>query len=664
MSLINVIKVSLCFADREIFRDIGFQVEPGEKIGLIGPNGAGKTTLLRLLNEEVVPDSGEVRAAKGVSMGYLSQDVQEILSGPLLESVLNSVPGRTGLGRRLEKTEKELAAAQTPGDQSFLGERLAELHQDKSTLDFRFPRHEAEKILAGLGFHEKDFSSPVSSLSGGWKTRAALASILYRAPDLLLLDEPTNHLDIPSVHWLEQFLQGFRGAVMLVSHDREFLNRQVGRIFSFEPEGMRIYTGNYDFYLKTRQEEKRLLEAKARKQDQKVKDAQKFIDRFRSKASKARQAQSKIKLVRKMEIIDTHKREKSIHFSFPAVKRSGRDVVRISGVTKSFGDNCLYRGLDMRVSRGERIALIGPNGCGKTTLLRIIAGEIKSDEGEISLGQGVEMGYFAQHHSDMLNPGNTVLEEVYQVVPGESLSFVRGVCGAFLFSGNDVDKPVHVLSGGERARVSLAKLLLKPGNLMVMDEPTNHLDLSSSEILIKALGEYDGTLLFVSHNQFFINSLATRIWDMTGGDLVEYPGNLSEYYRHLDEREKIDDDHNSGAGPDVNGASQDSDLKKGMSKKDQKRERAERRKFISERLGPVQAELDSIEESIEGLETRQKEVEKQLADPDLFSDKNRSVPLMKEYGMIREKQESLLVRWEEYQEKLEAVKEELEIGEG
>lgn len=382
MSLVTALKISLTFVDRELFKDVGFQIEPGERIGLVGPNGSGKTTLLRLLNGDMIPDSGEIRAARGVRIGYLPRDVQETVSGPLLASVVNSVPGRVEVEQEISAAEASLSGAEDEEAQRRIAERVAELHGRLAHLDTQYPGHEAEKILAGLGFKTDDFSRPVAELSGGWKTRAALASLLFQKPDLLLLDEPTNHLDIPSVRWLEGFMQGFKGALILVSHDKEFLNRQANRIISFEPEGVRSYTGNFDFYLKAREEEGRLLEAKARRQDQKVKEARKFIDRFRAKATKARQAQSKLKLVKKMEMVETHKREKTVRFSFPEVPRSGRDVITIEKLSKAYGDNVLYRDLHLRVLRGERIAVIGPNGAGKTTLLKMIAGETAPDSGK------------------------------------------------------------------------------------------------------------------------------------------------------------------------------------------------------------------------------------------------------------------------------------------
>jgi len=662
MSLVTVFKVSLTFIERKVFHEIGLQVEPGNRIGLVGPNGSGKTTLLRLIMGEISPDSGEVRVAKGIRVRYLPQDVQESLSGHLLQSVLDSVPGIVQLKNELINVEKSLRVADHEEKQLRLSKRLAEIHQQLNHSESEFPNHDAEKILLGLGFDTSDFERPVSALSGGFRMRAALASRLFQKPDLLLLDEPTNHLDIPSVRWLEQFLHGFKGAMILVSHDRDFLNRQIRRIISFEPEGMRSYSGNYDFYLKAREEETKGLEAKARHQEQKVKEAEKFIERFRSKASKARQAQSKIKLVKKMDMVQTRRKEKIIRFSFPEVSRSGRDVVSFEGMSKGFGQGPLYRDVNLTVRRGEKIAIIGPNGCGKTTLLRMVAGEMEQDEGKISLGYGVSIGYFAQHHSEMLMPQKTVIDEVYQVVPHETVGFVRNVCSAFLFSGEDVDKVIGVLSGGERARVSLAKLLVKPGNMMVMDEPTNHLDISSSKTLIDALEKYNGTLLFVSHNQSFINRLATKIWDIRGREIIEYPGNLDEYYDHL-ERIKVRQDtieKNSKSVPQKgltkNHDSAPKESGQNRNRKAQKREQAEKRRLIHDTLKPILTELEDLEQRIAGLESTQKEIEKMLADPEIFRDKDRSVPLLNEYSHVRKELDQLLSDWEKCQGELESTK--------
>lgn len=656
MSFITVQRVSLTFFKNPIFRDIGFQIEKGDRIGLIGPNGAGKTTLLRLIMGEISPDEGEISIAKGIRLGYLPQDIQGFSSGPLLPSIIDSIPKRVFLAKELSKAEQSLKISSQEIKQTKIAERLADIHQEIQQLELQYPRHEAEKILTGLGFKISDYNMPVSSFSGGWKMRAALASLLYKSPDLLLMDEPTNHLDIPSIRWLEQFLQGFNGAIILVSHDRDFLNRQINRVISLEPEGMSLYSGNYDFYIKAREEKKKSLEAKTRNQEQKIKEAQRFIVRFRSKASKARQAQSKIKLLKKMNLVEMQRDEKKIHFSFPEVTRSGRSVISIKGLSKGFDGKLLYKDINLSVLRGERVAIIGPNGSGKTTLLRMLAGEIDLNEGIIEMGHGVNMSYFAQHHSEMLNPQNTIIQEVYQAVPNETIGFIRGVLSAFLFSGGEVDKVINVLSGGERARVSLAKLLVDPGNLMLLDEPTNHLDISSSEKLTDSLSEYDGTLLFVSHNQSFINRLATKLWDIRDGEIIEYPGNLNEYYDHLARIEKeIENDPGKEKSLSEKPVYRVSD-NTNKSRKEKKKEEAEKRKRIHDTMKPILTELDQLEEEITGLELIQKELEKKLANPEIIRDKGKTLSLIDEYNNVRHKLDKLFLKWEQCQGELESVK--------
>ena len=468
---------------------------------------------------------------------------------------------------------------------------------------------------------------------------------------------------MPSVHWLEQFLADFQGAIILVCHDREFLNHQIKRVISFETEGVRSYSGNYDQYMAAREEEVRGLEARARNQEIQVKEAKRFIERFRSKATKARQAQSKIKLLKKIELVETHKKAKTIRFSFPEVAPSGRIVLSFQNLSKSFGEKELYKNIDLAVLKGEKVAVLGPNGYGKTTLLRMTSGEVKPTEGSVSLGHNVEMSYYAQHHSEMLDPNKTILEEVYQVVPNESVSFVRGICGAFLFSGDDVDKPVRVLSGGEKARVCLAKMLIKPGNFILMDEPTNHLDLMSSEILIDALSEFNGTLLFVSHNQSFIHRLATKVWDINEGKIIEYPGSLEEYYMHLAGTE-------SEAGVSVSQKdarrqedrtvqlSENKDTKKALRK-----EKAEKRNLVRSKLKPFEDQVSSLEDRISELEKREKEIGLTLSDPAIYHDKTKSVSLLDEYRHVKDELEENVMRWEESQNKLETAKSELGLDE-
>ncbi|MFC1824444.1 ABC-F family ATP-binding cassette domain-containing protein [Thermodesulfobacteriota bacterium] len=659
MSLVSLLNVSLHFLGKPIFQQVVLQLEPGERIGLVGPNGSGKTTLLRLIVGEQSVDSGQIRVSEGIRIGYLPQDVHESPSGSLHQTMLDTIPGRTRIRHEIEKIEEQLRQNLPAQQQEKWAERLAERH-----LDISFPAYQAEETLCGLGFKTRDFDKSLALFSEGWKMRATLGRLLYQRPDLLLLDEPTNHLDIPSVRWLEQFLGEYKGALVLISHDRDFLNRQIRRVISFEPEGLRSYSGNYDLYLKSREEEKKTLDARNRKQEMKKKEAEKFIERFRAKATKARQAQSKIKLVEKMELVKTYRKPKIIRFSFPEVSRSGRVVINIQGLSKGFEGRDLYSGIELTVLRGERVAIIGPNGYGKTTLLRMVAGEADPDRGRIIPGHGVAMSYYAQHHSDMLDPKKTILEEVYQAVPHESIGFVRSVCGAFLFSGDDVEKRVGILSGGEKARVCLARILVNPGNLLVMDEPTNHLDLLSSEILIEALAGYNGTLLFVSHNQSFINRLATKIWDIRDEGIVEYPGSLYDYY---DYTIRMEQDRLSDAQTETDGENTPLELKQGndrASRKEKRRMKAEERRKINTTLKPIQDGLSKLEERIAELESREKKLGKELADPDIFSDKKKSLPIIKEYGEVREELETLIQRWEDQQHQLESALMELESSEG
>ena len=665
MSLVTILDISHSFSGKDLFRDVRLQVAPGDRVGLVGPNGSGKTTLLRLIVGEMTPDEGEIRISKGTRLGYLPQDVHETMTGTLLRSLLHTIPGRKKLAEELASTEKAIEKHPAKDMQVKLAGRLTEIHQEIADLDVQFPPHEAEKILLGLGFGPEDFEKPLSSLSGGWKMRAALARLLYQKPEILLMDEPTNHLDIPSVRWFEEYLQTHSGAMVLICHDRDFLNRQVNRILSIEPEGFRSYSGNYDFYLKAREEENRVLEARARNQEQKIREAKKFIERFKAKASKARQAQSKIKLIDKIALVETQQRHKTIRFSFPEVPRSGRDVLKLEGLSKGFDTKPLYSNLHLQVQRGDRIAIIGPNGSGKTTLLRMVAREITPDRGKVILGHGVTMSYYAQHHSEMLDPRKTIIEEVYQVVPHESVSFVRGVCGAFLFSGSDVDKSIGVLSGGFTrilARVSLAKILVKPGNLLVMDEPTNHLDLLSSEMLINALGEYNGTLLFVSHNQAFAGRLARKIWDIHNRTILEYPGTLYEYYDYLSAMDTPLTTHANGDAPGGEVTDQQDAGDSAKSRKMVRKEKAERRRQIAETLKPIQDKLHALEERIDELETRKDHLEKELADPDIFRDKERSLPLLTEYQEVKEKLEELMGRWEYQHEALDNTERDLGLS--
>jgi ATP-binding cassette subfamily F protein 3 len=670
-SLIVVEHGTLSFSNQRILAGVNLRIGGGERIGLVGPNGSGKSTLLRVMLGQQALDDGRVVRARDCRIGYLPQDVLQLPQGALLASVISSVPGRADLEHRMANVERELGASTDPEEQMELAHLLAELHDSLDHFETYYGEQYAVRILKGLGFGEDDLSRDVSELSGGWKMRAALAGLLFQQPDVLFLDEPTNHLDVPSVLWLDAFLEQYKHALVLICHDRSFLNRHIARVVSFEPEGLRSYRGNYDDYLSQRSGEEEILSAQARNRDRQIKEMERFVERFRAKATKARQAQSRAKQIEKLqrEIDRPVAQPRRLSFRFPPVQRSGRDVVTIDHLSKSYGPRVLYHQLEQRVFAGDRVAIIGANGVGKTTLLKLIAQEIAADSGQIVYGANVELGYYAQHHTELLDDRRTVLEQVWQMKPDASESFVRGICGAFLFSGDEVEKAIGVLSGGERARVLLARLLTRPGNLLLMDEPTNHLDIAAAEALAEALCSYDGTLVFVSHNTSFINRLATKVWDIQNQRIEEYPGNLAEYVEHLARREQSRTSDSQTADPALGSAtsstathpapanqtSQAGGREGRQQRKERKRKEAAQRSRQSKRLRKVRDEVAQLESRIGKLEEELKLAETELATPEITQQQERYQQTLNSYMSARDKLDELYGRWEARQAELEEL---------
>ena len=645
MSLVIAQDISLSYGKKVLFDSENFALGPKDRVGLVGANGTGKSSLMKILAGAQVPDSGTLTYRRKARVGYLPQELAGLPEGTVVDAVMSTVPGRDALEARLQETQAALDQAGGEEEQLELAQTLADLHAELDHFEEHYGRHHAERILKGLGFRELDLAKPTSALSGGWRMRAALAGLLLQDPDLLLMDEPTNHLDVPTLAWFDGFLKRSNKALVLISHDRDFLNRQVDRILSLEMEGLRSYVGNYDTYKRQRAEEMEQLKAQSERVEARKAELQAFIDRFGAKATKARQAQSRAKMLEKMEDVQVLEERATMRFRFPEVERSGRDVVTLEGIQKHYGSTVVYSGLDARVERGQRIAVVGANGAGKTTLLKIIARELVPDGGTVTLGHNVVMGYYAQHHADKLDKRNSIIEEVRPLAADKPESFVRGVLGAFLFSGDDVDKPVGVLSGGERARVALAKLLLVPSNLLLMDEPTNHLDLDSTEMLIEALKGYGGTLLFVSHNRSFVNGLSSHVWDVVGGKVETHPGNLDDYLYHQEQRQAAE----AAAQGD---AASTKGAPAALTEKDRKRLEAEARQRRSAVEGPIKKEIAKLEAAIATLESSQKEREAQLADPALYNDFARAKPLMDTHRAGKEELEQLYARWEAAQEKL------------
>ncbi|NBD13053.1 ABC-F family ATP-binding cassette domain-containing protein [Corallococcus silvisoli] len=651
MSLVIAQDISLAYGKKVLFDEDNFTLGPRDRVGLVGANGTGKSSLMKIIAGASLPDGGTVQYSRRARAGYLPQEIAGLPEGTVVEAVMSTVPGRDALESRLKDTEAALAQATDEEEQLELAQTLADLHAELDDFENRYGKHHAERILKGLGFKDADLSKPTQALSGGWRMRAALAGLLLQDPDLLLLDEPTNHLDVPTLAWFDGFLRRSNKAMVLISHDRDFLNRQINRVVSLEMEGVREYAGNYEDYKRQRAEEMVLLQARAEKVEQRRAELQGFIDRFGAKATKAKQAQSRAKMLAKLEKVQVLEERQTMKFRFPEVERSGRDVVLMEGITKRYGALTVYNGLDARLERGQRIAVVGANGAGKTTLLKMVAGELAPDSGKVTLGHNVVVGYYAQHHADKLDRHNTIIEEVRPLAADKPESYVRGVLGAFLFSGDDVEKPIGVLSGGERARVALAKLLLVPSNFLLMDEPTNHLDLDSSEMLIEALKLYGGTLLFVSHNRSFINGLCTHVWEVADGKLTSHPGNLDEYLYHQEQARLAAEGAESGASNGKGAAAGSGPV----SEKERKRLEAEARQRRSVVEGPIKKEIAKLEERIAKVEAEQKDREGQLADPVLYNDFARAKPLMDAHRAGKEELEDLYARWELAQEKLAAA---------
>ncbi|MFO0683012.1 MAG: ABC-F family ATP-binding cassette domain-containing protein [Sandaracinus sp.] len=672
MSTVVLENVSLSFGARPILEELSLRVAEGDRIGLIGPNGSGKSTLLRILAGDQQPDSGTVRTARGVRIGWLPQDIAVAGGQGLLAFVMKSVPGRAALEADLAAAEalvESLAAKEDHDEIVGASERLADLHAELARFDAHYSEHEALKILAGLGFKTEDGTRDLGELSGGWKMRAVLAALLFSRPDVLLLDEPTNHLDMPSVAWFADFLKGYSRAFVLISHDREFLNEQIARVVTFEVEGVRQYPGNYERYLVQRAEEEEILENKAKNLEREREKAEQFINRFRAQATKARAVQSRIKALDKMEHAETYRKRRTMAFSFPEVARAGHEIVRIDGVSKSYGERRVLSEVTLRAYRDERIGIIGPNGAGKTTLLKMIAGEIEASGGAITLGHSVTPGYYAQHHADLLTPKNTVLNEVSAENREVGQTRVRSVLGAFLFSGDDVDKTIQVLSGGERARVALAKLLVRPGNLLLLDEPTNHLDLDSCESLVESLSGFGGTMIFVSHNRALIRRLATKIWVVEGGTVTEYMGSLDDYMAR--ERARLvqaakdataTTTSKSVAPPKAEpapskkapaAAAAPAPTPAPVDEKQRRREEAQKREQRNKVIAPLKKKVEELELRIAEIETKQAERNAKLCDPAAsLTDKERFA-LLDGLQVDQGKLDELTERWEHVQKELD-----------
>jgi ATPase subunit of ABC transporter with duplicated ATPase domains len=532
--MITFSRISKQYGRQVLFVDASFQLNPGEKVGLVGPNGAGKTTLFRMIVGEEAPDDGEVSVPKKLTVGYFRQDVEEMSGRSTLDEAIAG-SGRAGvLHHELEALQHAMADPARAGDMDKILARFGEVQEEYEHLGGYALESQAREVLHGLGFDDDRIEGDVGALSGGWKMRVAMARVLLGRPDVLLMDEPTNHLDIESIIWLEAFLKVLPGAILMTSHDREFMNRSVNRIAEIDGGEITTYSGNYDFYERERAIREANREAAYARQQAMLAKEQRFIERFAAHAAKAAQVQSRVKALEKIEKVELPKKRRVVDFDFRQPQRSGDQVAVLEDVTKAYGRRLVHDGLSLTVRRGERWCVMGRNGAGKTTLLRMVAGVLPVDRGAVRIGASVRMGYFAQQALDLLSPDLTVWEQIEKDFAHESTGALRNLLGAFQFSGDDVDKRIRALSGGEKTRLVLARMLLDPPNFLVLDEPTNHLDLATKEMLVKSLSSFEGTMMFVSHDRAFLRGLSNRVLELggeSGTDAVPhaYPGSYVEY---------------------------------------------------------------------------------------------------------------------------------------
>jgi ATP-binding cassette subfamily F protein 3 len=622
--MIQVEGAAKSYGGRVLFRDLSWRIAAGERVGLVGPNGAGKTTLCRVLAGLEELDQGQVTRARAATIGYLPQEAAGAAVGSVLAEALGGFAEVWAIEREMQEVARLLATAADDA----LTARYGDLqHRFEAQGGYRL-ESEARAILSGLGFAPSDEARPLTEFSGGWRMRAALARLLLLRPSLLLLDEPTNHLDLVSLAWLETFLTSYEGAVVVVSHDRYFLNRMVTAIADLGPAGLTHYGGDYDDFLVEREARRELEEARARNQAKQVAEIERFIERFRYKATKARQVQSRIKMLERMERLELPSAARQVRFSFPEPPRTGRRVIALREVHKAYGDKIVYAGVDFEVERGEKVALVGPNGAGKSTLLRLVAGVLPFEAGERILGSHVSAHYYAQHQLDALDPSRSALEELEAVAPQLTQTRVRTILGAFLFSGDDVDKKVAILSGGEKARVALARMLVRPAALLALDEPTNHLDLPSREVLEEALAAFPGTIVFISHDRYFINRVATRIVEVEAGVLTPYLGGYDDY-REAKARAEAPAPPVAPAGARA--------ARPGP---------AARRARPSPELREVRRRLDDVETQIHSLEARLRDLAIALGDPGLYADSDRVRAIARERREAESQVAGLLHEWE------------------
>ena len=662
--MLSVADVTVQFGSKKLFENLSFIVNPRDRIGLVGSNGAGKSTLLKVINGQIESDKGEIAVSKHTTIGYLPQDGITFLGKTIYEEVYSGVGDISALKDEIDQVQLELETHpdHTSDEYMDLVETYGELQHKFEVLDGFKIKSNIEKILEGLGFHTKDFDRLTDEFSGGWQMRIALAKLLLKQPSVLLLDEPTNHLDIESLIWVEDFLKSYEGAIILVSHDRKFLDTITNKTIEIYAGKVTIYKGNYSYYVQERDIRKELLFKSYDNQQKYLKQQERFITRFRSKASKATSVQSRIKMLEKVERIEIEDEETAIHFNFPPATHSGRKVFELKNVTKSYGDNLVLKDLNLELERGEKIGLVGVNGAGKSTLARIIRGTEEFQSGTRKLGFQVELEYYSQHQADTLDPSTDVLGTLDAVATGDVRKQLRTILGSFLFRGDDVFKQVAVLSGGEKSRLALARMLLKSSNFLILDEPTNHLDMNSKQVLMTALHNYGGTILIISHDREFLDGIVTKIIEVKNKNVKTYLGNCTYYIEKLEEEKagismtKLAKNGASGNGTAKN---EQTVIPKQKKTKEQKRLEAEQRNKIYKHAKPLKDSIHKLEKEIKVLEEKTAAIEKEMAHPEFFKDHHNSAQKTTEYKTSKDRLNDLYHKWSEESKKLAKIEAEI-----
>lgn len=652
--MFSINNLDIQYGEKHLFKDVAARINDNDRIGLAGVNGSGKSTLLKILCNIIETDRGVVSRAKRATIAYLPQEASALDAGrTIYQEAESAFAEALVLQKDLDEVNRQLAAV-GPENAEFsrLLKLQGELQQQLDRTDIFRVQSQIEKVLMGLGFSVADFDRPSSSLSGGWLMRLMLAKLLLAKPDLLLLDEPTNHLDLDSLTWLENFLLTYNGGLVIISHDRTFLDKTTAITWEISLGRLSVFKGNYTRYVADKEVRMQVERAAYDNQQAQIRQTMRFVQRFRAKSTKAKQVQSRLKLLSKMEKIELAESEQQMFFHFPPAAASGRDILDVKQLNKSYGELLVFSDLNLEMQRGEKMAVVGVNGAGKSTLMRLLAGLEKKDNGKVRLGHNVKISYFGQHQAQELAPELTVMETLGAVAGEMTTTQVRGLLGTFLFRGEEVDKKVQVLSGGEKSRLALAKMIVQPANLLILDEPTNHLDMSSQEVLQEAMVQYDGAIIIVSHNRHFVNGFISKVLEIKDNRGTVYEGNIDDYLCKVQELQNAAAEQlpaSSALTPSL----QDSDGKpKG---KAARREQAKIRQKKGGQLKPFKKKVEQAEKEIDILETRKQELEQQMADPELYKDEAAFAECSRAYKSMEGRLARQYLKWEEAQGEVEKI---------